>query len=121
MRDGRVDEAITNLKPLLKDPDYACRAAFYLFAFDGAKDEYIRIIRSETCEYKTPGEAKLVKKLLTAEEKLLQLKSEYNKQQSSVSDLRKETQNLEKELSRLRFELQKTEEIRRETEKWRIQ
>jgi hypothetical protein len=121
LRDGRVDEAISNLKPLLNDPDYACRAAFYLFAFDGALDEYIRIIRSETCEYKTPGEAKLVEKLLTTEEKLTQLKSEYNKQQSSVSGLRKETENLEKELSRLRFELQKMEEIRRETEKWRIQ
>jgi hypothetical protein len=121
LRDGRVDEAISNLKPLLNDPDYACRAAFYLFAFDGTKDEYIRIIRSETCKYKTPGEAKLLEKLLTTEEKLLQLKSEYNRQQSSVSDLRKETQNLEKELSRLRFELQKMEEIRRETEKWRIQ
>ena len=121
MRDGRVDEAISNLKPLLNDPDYTCRAAFYLFAFDGAKDEYISIIRSETCEYKTSGEARLVKKLLTTEEKLLQLKSEYNKQQSSVSVLRKETQNLEKELSRLRFELQKMEEIRRETEKWRMQ
>jgi septal ring factor EnvC (AmiA/AmiB activator) len=128
LRDGRIDEAIPNLKSLLNDPDYACRAAFYLFAFDGAKDEYIRIIRSETCKHKTPGEAKLLEKLLTTEEKLLtteekllQLKSEYNKQQSRVSDLRKETQNLEKELSRLRFELQKTEEIRRETEKWRIQ
>ncbi|MBW1720030.1 MAG: hypothetical protein JRJ43_10815 [Deltaproteobacteria bacterium] len=121
LRDGRVDEAISNLKSLLNDPDYSCRAAFYLFAFDGAQDEYIRIIRSETCEYKTPGEAKLVEKLLTTEKKLLQLKSEYNKQQSSVSALRKETENLEKELSRLRFELQKMEEIRRETEKWRIQ
>ncbi len=79
------------------------------------------IIRSETCEYKKPGEAKLVEKLLTTEEKLLQLKSECNKQQSSVSALRKETENLEKDLSRLRFELQKMEEIRRETEKWRIQ
>ncbi|MCK4425144.1 MAG: hypothetical protein KAV69_00230 [Deltaproteobacteria bacterium] len=121
LRDGRIDEAIPNLKSLLVDPDYSCRAAFYLFAFDGAKDEYIRIIRSETCKHKTPGEAKLLEKLLTTEEKLLQLKSEYNKQQSRVSDLRKETQNLEKELSRLRFELQKMEEIRRETEKWRIQ
>jgi hypothetical protein len=114
LRDGRIDEAIPNLKLLLVDPDYSCRAAFYLFAFDGAKDEYISIIRSETCKHKTPGEAKLL-------EKHLQLKSEYNEQQSRVSDLRKETQNLEKELSRLRFELQKMEEIRRETGKRRIQ
>ena len=121
LKDGRVDNAVSNLKPLLKDPGYACRAAFYLFAFDGAKDEYIRIMRSETCKYEMPGEAKLLEEFLSTEEEFLQLKSEYNKQQSSVSDLRKETQNLEKELSRLRFELQKTEEIRRETEKWRVQ
>ena len=114
LRDDRVEEAVSNLKPLLNDSDYACRAAFYLFAFDGAKDEYIRIMHSKTCKHKLPGEVKLL-------EKFLQLKSGYNKQQSSISDLRKETQNLEKELSRLRFELQKLEEIRRETEKWRIQ
>ena len=114
LRDGRVDKAVSNLKPLLNDPGYACKAAFYLFAFDGAKDEYIRTMRSETCKYEMPGEAKLL-------EEFLQLKSEYNKQQSSVNNLREETQNLEKELSRLRFELKKMEEIRRETEKWRIQ
>ncbi|PXF56412.1 MAG: hypothetical protein C4B58_13580 [Deltaproteobacteria bacterium] len=128
LRDGRVDKAVSNLKPLLKDPGYSCKAAFYLFAFDGAKDEYIRIMRSKACKYEMPGEAKLLEeflsteeKLLSTEEKLLQLKSEYNKQQSSVNNLREETQNLDKELSRLRFELQKTEEIRRETEEWRIQ
>lgn len=121
LRDGQVDKAVSNLKPLLNDPDYACRAAFYLFAFDGAKDEYIRIMRSETCKYEMPGETKLLEKFLSTEEKFLQLKSEYKKQQSSVNNLREETQNLEKELSRLRFELQKMEEIRRETEKWRVQ
>ncbi len=121
LSDSRIDEAISNLKSLLDNPDYACRAAFYLFAFDGAKDQYIRIIRSETCKQKTPGEAKLLERLLAAEEKLLELKSGYKKQQSKVSALHKETQNLEKELSRLRFELQKMEEIRRETEKWRVQ
>ena len=121
LRDGQVDKAVSNLKPLLNDPDYACRAALYLFAFDGAKDEYIRIMHSEACRYEMPGEAKLLEEFLSTEEKFLQLKSEYNKQQSSVNNLREETKNLEKELSRLRFELQKTEEIRRETEKWRVQ
>ncbi len=121
LRDGQIDKAVAGLKPLLNDPDYACRAAFYLFAFDGAKDEYIRIMRSEDCKYEMPGEAKLLEEFLSTEEKFLQLKSEYKKQQSSVNNLREETQNLEKELSRLRFELQKMEEIRRETEKWRVQ
>jgi len=128
LRDGQVDKAVSNLKPLLNDPDYACKAAFYLFAFDGAKDEYIRIMRSEACKYEMPGEAKLLenflsieKKFLSTEKKFLQLKSEYNKQQSSVNYLREEIQSLEKELSRLRFELQKMEEIRRETEEWRVQ
>ncbi len=121
LRNDQVDEAVSNLKLLLNEHSYACRAAFYLFAFDGAKDEYIRIMRSEACKYEIPGEAKLLEEFLSTEEKFLQLKSEYNKQQSSVNNLRKETQNLEKELSRLRFELQKMEEIRRETEKWRVQ
>ncbi|MEA1866871.1 MAG: hypothetical protein U9N19_02045 [Thermodesulfobacteriota bacterium] len=121
LRDGQVDKAVSNLKQLLKDPGYSCKAAFYLFAFDGAKDEYIRIIRSKTCKYEMPGEAKLLEEFLSTEEKFFQLKSEYNKHQSSVNNLREEIQSLEKELSRLRFELQKTEEIRRETEEWRIQ
>ena len=135
LRDTQVDKAVSNLKPLLNEPGYACRAALYLFTFDGAKDEYIRIMRSETCKYEMPAETKLLEKFLSTEEKFLsteekflsteekflQLKSEYNKQQSSVNNLREETQNLEKELSRLRFELQKMEEIRRETEKWRVQ
>ena len=121
LRDGQVDKAVAGLKPLLNDPDYACKAAFYLFAFDGAKDEYIRIMRSKTCKHEMPGEAKLLEEFLSAEKEFLQLKSDYNKQQSSVNDLWEETQNLEKELSRLRFELKKMEEIRRETEKWRIQ
>lgn len=121
LRDGEVDEAIANLKPLLDDPDYECRAAFYLFVFDGAKNKYMRIIRSDACELKNPGEAKLAEKFLATKEKLLQLESEHNKKEAILNDLQKETENLEKELSRLRFELQKTEEIRRETEKWRIQ
>lgn len=125
LRNDKVDEAVSNLKLLLNDHDYACRAAFYLFAFDGAKDEYIGIMRSEACKYEMPGEAKLMEEFLLTEKKFLQLKSEYNteynKQQSRVNSLREETQNLEKEISRLRFELQKMEEIRRETEKWRIQ
>ena len=121
LRDGRVDEAVANLRTLLDDPDYECRAAFYLFVFDGAENEYVRIIRSEACELKNPGEAELVEKFLATEEKLFQLESEYNKKESSLNNLQKETENLEKEMSRLRFELQKTEEIRRETEKWRIQ
>ncbi|MEA3385085.1 MAG: hypothetical protein U9Q89_01310 [Thermodesulfobacteriota bacterium] len=121
LRNGQVDKAVSNLKPLLNDPDHACKAAFYLFAFDGAKDEYIRIMHSETCQHEMPGEAKLLEDFLSAEEKFFQLKSEYKKQQSSVNNLRKETQNLEKELGRLRFELQKMEEIRRETEEWRVQ
>jgi hypothetical protein len=125
LRNDQVDEAVSNLKLLLKEHGYACRAAFYLFAFDGAKDEYIGIMRSEACKHEMPGEAKLLEKFLLIEKKFLQLKSEYNteynKQQSSVKNLREETQNLEKEISRLRFELQKMEEIRRETEKWRVQ
>ncbi|RKX59723.1 MAG: hypothetical protein DRP37_06200 [Thermodesulfobacteriota bacterium] len=121
LREGQVDKAVSELKPLLNNPNYACKVAFYLFAFDGSKDEYIKIMRSEACKYEMPGEAKLLEEFLSTEEKFLQLKSKYKKQQSSVNNLRKETQNLEKELSRLRFELQKTEEIRRETEEWRIQ
>nr|HDN00703.1 hypothetical protein [Deltaproteobacteria bacterium] len=121
LRDGRVDEAVADLKPLLHNPDYECRAAFYLFVFDGAKDSYIDIIRSEACAHKTPGEAKLVEKFLTTKERLLQLESKYNKKETSLNALQKETEDMEKELSRLRFELQKMEEIRRETEKWRIQ
>ena len=121
LRDGQVDKAVAGLKPLLNDPGYACKAAFYLFAFDGAKDEYIKIMRSETCKHEMPGEAKLLEKFLSTEKEFLQLKSDYNKQQSSVNYLWEETQNLEKELSRLRFELEKMEEIRRETEKWRVQ
>jgi len=139
LRNDQVDEAVSNFKLLLNEHSYACRAAFYLFAFDGAKDEYIRIMRSEACKYEMPGEVKLLEEFLLTEKKFLQLKSEYNKQQSSVNNLRNETQNLEKELSRLRFELQrnetqnlekelsrlrfelqKMEEIRRETEKWRV-
>ena len=127
MRNDQVDEAVSNLKLLLNEHGYACRAAFYLFAFDGAKDEYIRIMHSEACKHEMPGEAKLLEEFLFTEQKFLQLKSEYNKQQFSVNNLREETQNLEeetqnleKELSRLRFELQKMEEIRRETEKWRV-
>lgn len=121
LRNDQVDEAVSNLKLLLNERGYACRAAFYLFAFDGTKDEYIRIMRSKACKHEMPGEAKLMEEFLFTEQKFLQLKSEYNKQQSSVNNLREETQNLEKELSRLRFELQKMEEIRRETEKWRVQ
>ena len=121
LRNDQVDEAVSNLKLLLNEHGYACRAAFYLFAFDGAKDEYIRIMRSKACKHEMPGEAKLLEEFLFTEQKFLQLKSEYNKQQFSVNNLREETQNLEKELSRLRFELQKMEEIRRETEKWRVQ
>ena len=125
LRNDQVDEAVTSLKLLLNEHGYACRAAFYLFAFDGAKDEYIRIMRSKACKHEMPGEAKLIEEFLFTEQKFLQLKSEYNKQynkqQSSVNNLREEIQNLEKELSRLRFELQKMEEIRRETEKWRVQ
>lgn len=120
LRNDQVDEAVSNLKLLLNEHGYACRAAFYLFAFDGAKDEYIRIMRSKACKHEMPGEAKLMEEFLFTEQKFLQLKSEYNKQQSGVNNLREETQNLEKELSRLRFELQKMEEIRRETEKWRV-
>ena len=128
LRNDQVDEAVSNLKLLLNEHGYACRTAFYLFAFDGAKDEYIRIMRSKACKHEMPGEAKLLEEFLFTEQKFLQLKSEYNKQQFSVNNLREETQyleeetqNLEKELSRLRFELQKMEEIRRETEKWRVQ
>lgn len=134
LRDGQVEESVSNLRPLLNDPVYACMAAFYLIILDQTKEEYLDVICSETCKHEIPGEAELLKRFLHIEEKLSQYKKRYNNQRSRVKklreeneglkeeteDLREEVEDMEKELGRLRFEQHKMEEIRRETEKWRI-
>jgi cell division protein FtsB len=61
-----------------------------------------------------------VEQLVDSQEQLGQCGASLKKQQSRVEALKKESVFLEKEISRLRFEMEKLEEIRRETEQWRL-
>jgi len=68
-----------------------------------------------------------VERLVNSEEELGQclgrlkgLEKELNGLKQEKAALTRDTVVLEKELARLRFEVEKMEEIRRETEQWRV-
>ncbi len=113
--------AISNLKSLLSHPDYSCRAAFDLAILDGGKREYLDILTTDSCRQKAPLYPKAVKKLLYWQGQAKKWKAKNREAQLEIEAWREETESLEKELARLRFELQKMEEIRKDTEKWRLQ
>ena len=104
LKNGQIDEATSRLKPLLRDSSYACQAALYLCIFDRDRKEYLKVINSEACISKRPGDRELLEHLLSTEKGLQQLRSK--------------NQDLKEEVARLRFELEKMEEIRHKAEKW---
>jgi septal ring factor EnvC (AmiA/AmiB activator) len=120
LRRGDIDVAISRLRPLIEKPEHKCRAAFYLFALDSSRKEYREVLLTDFCRDNSPAHARLVEQLVDSQEQLGQCGASLKKQQSRVEALKKESVFLEKEISRLRFEMEKLEEIRRETEQWRL-
>jgi len=120
LHNRQEQEAVTTLRQLLEDPEHCCGAAFYLCIYDEPKENYVRILHTEECTGTTPGEVRLIDQILADKKKLAEFKSALVHQQSLCRKLKRENRTLERELARLRFELRKTEEIRKETEKWRL-
>ena len=121
LENGKKPLAISNLKHLLSNPDYTCKAAFDLAILDGGKREYLDILTDDSCRRNAPVYTKAIKKLLYWQGQARKWKTKNKEAQLEIEAWREETESLEKELARLRFELQKMEEIRKDTEKWRLQ
>ncbi len=124
---GDEAKAVGELKKLLDDEALQCRAAFYLYALDGSKKEYIAVIQSKECEDELMPELRLINRLNHRpnrdkyyKKQLQTCQKELKSKDTLIEKLQKELEELEAENSRLLFELKKMEEIRRETEKWRL-
>ncbi len=126
LRQGDENRSIRSLEHLLKDPDYRCRSAFYLYSIDGFKSKYLKIMRSEKCSKQLMPELRLINELAapSGSDKSKNLyhscKKSLKSKEAQINKLKKELDEMETENSRLRFELNKIEEIRRETEKLRL-
>ncbi len=125
--------AVDEFKKVLEEPGPIgpdqCRAAFYLYAFDDFKKDYLPIVLADECTNELMAEQKVVKQLLelerdhTPEECRKSLKNCHERQKellTRIIQLEKDYEELQTENSRLHFEINKLEEIRRETEKWRL-
>lgn len=128
LKDGDKAAAVSNLKGLLEERRYRCKAAFYLFALDERGEKgYLEIMRSGACRGELVPELSLITRLTGNKgtndryrRRFQACSKELNSCNARIKELRKELKGLEAENSRLLFELQKMEEIRRETEKWRL-
>jgi hypothetical protein len=117
---GDMDKAISQLRPLLEKSPYQCQAAFYLFTLDAGRREYRDVLLTDFCKDNSPAHARLVEQLVDFQEELKKCGASLRKQKSRAEAAEKQCAVLDEEISRLRFEMEKLEEIRKETEKWRL-
>ncbi len=114
--------ALSRLKTALNDPEIRCRAAFYLFFLDAkGQDRWIEILNSPDCSEGADLERVIVTDSIKSQSKSRRCKRDRKWLRLQLKKCKAEKEKLKKENEQLNFEIKKLEEIRRETERLRLE
>ncbi len=114
--------AIARLKTALNDPGTRCRAAFYLFFLaEKERDKWVEILNSPECSEGADLERVIITDRIKFQSKFRRCKRDRKWLRLQLKKCKAEKEQIKRENEQLNFEIKKLEEIRRETERLRLE